>query len=517
MRFRPTIYFYALALTMSLRSSSSFGDANPEVTAVQIHGFGVEQEDSFDIYLTFTGGNDEAINEIDRRRLTVELSNQKEPAEVKSVSRFIESGRGYATLLAIDTSGSMSGAASETKKELLSWASDARENLDFIGIGTIADDWALTLALTTDKDRIVKALQNIPKKPSATTALFESIHLGIGYLSHKSPKEFPARRSILVISDGLNEKLGRTADECISAAKIAKIEVNSLIYLPKRNPTALRAKGELEKISRDSGGTTYTATNPTDLRKMLNKILQRQQSELVVSARPVEPAFDRTPATLTVKYGSASDSTPIILSAHPKDSTGTDLGKSMQTRGINRAQIAGLCAAVFLLLIGGWLLRLSRRKRDRRNSPATSNTGSLIPNTPELPKIRQDSPIDMENFTDARRRAQRNKTEFRIPLSEQLTVMKLKIISGAQPGRVIEIPTEGCTLGRHDTNAIVIPDDCVSGEHCKFFWLEPGSPAVLDLTSTNGTYVDGVKVTNKPTKISKGSLIRLGEVVLLAE
>lgn len=68
--------------------------------------------------------------------------------------------------------------------------------------------------------------------------------------------------------------------------------------------------------------------------------------------------------------------------------------------------------------------------------------------------------------------------------------------------------TDSITIGRRDTNDIVISNSAVSGVHCRITF-EDDKVYLTDLDSTNGTLVNGEPVVN--TEINSGDLIILGQ------
>lgn len=69
-------------------------------------------------------------------------------------------------------------------------------------------------------------------------------------------------------------------------------------------------------------------------------------------------------------------------------------------------------------------------------------------------------------------------------------------------------------IGRSPTNDIQINEYSVSSLHCEV-WLSGEKVKVCDLGSTNGTFVDGQRVTE--ALISPGQTLQLGGVALLLE
>ncbi|MEI6196664.1 MAG: response regulator [Verrucomicrobiota bacterium] len=77
-----------------------------------------------------------------------------------------------------------------------------------------------------------------------------------------------------------------------------------------------------------------------------------------------------------------------------------------------------------------------------------------------------------------------------------------------------ELGEKWVTLGRHDGNAFQIAETSVSGRHCEVR-VRGDELIVHDLQSTNGTFVDGKKVTDGVVKA--GQTLRVGEVELRFE
>ena len=74
-------------------------------------------------------------------------------------------------------------------------------------------------------------------------------------------------------------------------------------------------------------------------------------------------------------------------------------------------------------------------------------------------------------------------------------------------GQEIVLPSSECVLGRGNDVDIRLEDPGVSRVHAKIN-IADGVATITDLGSTNGTLVDGSKVTSQP--LADGSIIRLG-------
>jgi pSer/pThr/pTyr-binding forkhead associated (FHA) protein len=95
----------------------------------------------------------------------------------------------------------------------------------------------------------------------------------------------------------------------------------------------------------------------------------------------------------------------------------------------------------------------------------------------------------------------------------------LHITSGPQEGAEIPILTPSLTIGRATKNAtwdISLQDRAISRPHCEIALQEDGMWAVKDLSSANGTIVNGVPVeAEQPYPLQDGSVITLGETTIL--
>ena len=91
---------------------------------------------------------------------------------------------------------------------------------------------------------------------------------------------------------------------------------------------------------------------------------------------------------------------------------------------------------------------------------------------------------------------------------------KLVILSSGMAGRSLELKVDRTTIGRVDDNMFPIAEASVSSHHCEV--LLRGSDVVIhDLNSTNGTFINGEKITESVLK--PGQTLRLGQVELRLE
>lgn len=85
---------------------------------------------------------------------------------------------------------------------------------------------------------------------------------------------------------------------------------------------------------------------------------------------------------------------------------------------------------------------------------------------------------------------------------------------GPSPGKIFSLSQNEIILGRDIDNEIVINDAEISRRHTRLL-IQEGGYVVEDLGSTNGTFVNGKKISG-PHVLEPGQTIRMGENVTLS-
>ena len=91
---------------------------------------------------------------------------------------------------------------------------------------------------------------------------------------------------------------------------------------------------------------------------------------------------------------------------------------------------------------------------------------------------------------------------------------RLVVRRGPQPNQAFEVSKDVTTLGRDISNDIVLNDRETSRHHLRLM-LSGDTLTVEDLGSTNGTFVNGKRVSGV-TPLQNGDMIGLGETVTMA-
>ncbi len=83
-----------------------------------------------------------------------------------------------------------------------------------------------------------------------------------------------------------------------------------------------------------------------------------------------------------------------------------------------------------------------------------------------------------------------------------------------EPVRTIRITSSPFTVGRRNATSLTIDNPSVSGHHAELS-IEDDQLFVRDLDSTNGTFVNGVRITT-PCKVKHGDLVQFAQIVFRA-
>jgi pSer/pThr/pTyr-binding forkhead associated (FHA) protein len=90
---------------------------------------------------------------------------------------------------------------------------------------------------------------------------------------------------------------------------------------------------------------------------------------------------------------------------------------------------------------------------------------------------------------------------------------QLVMHSGPTPGKTFPLEGDILTIGREASNAVAINDAEVSRKHTQLIF-QGGKYIITDLGSTNGTFVNGQRLTGQHV-LQPGEIISLGEQISL--
>jgi pSer/pThr/pTyr-binding forkhead associated (FHA) protein len=89
----------------------------------------------------------------------------------------------------------------------------------------------------------------------------------------------------------------------------------------------------------------------------------------------------------------------------------------------------------------------------------------------------------------------------------------LEVLSGRSAGRIVPLRLQVTTVGREPSCNVILKDDGVSRCHVRLLMYDDRKPHLVDLESTNGSFVNGERVDEHA--LSEGDRIQLGPDVVL--
>ncbi|MDF1825616.1 MAG: FHA domain-containing protein [Verrucomicrobiales bacterium] len=92
-------------------------------------------------------------------------------------------------------------------------------------------------------------------------------------------------------------------------------------------------------------------------------------------------------------------------------------------------------------------------------------------------------------------------------MSSQLYNLVVEI--PGRPPRHYQLSASVISIGRGDQNSIIVEDDAVSGSHCELR-LHERNYRIVDSGSTNGTLLNGERISGVPKKLRDGDRLSLG-------
>ncbi len=165
------------------------------------------------------------------------------------------------------------------------------------------------------------------------------------------------------------------------------------------------------------------------------------------------------------------------------------------------AFLAVLWLFVFVIVFALRSDLFGQRVRTIPTDPKGAPSG---PTTPTIPAANTAAAAGGGAFTDIINQAQSGGSAQ--PAADVAT--RLVITEGAREGMEMPLGRGPITIGRSSESNVVIRDDYTSTNHARLE-LQPSGWVVIDLESTNGTFVNGQKVS-APVTVAERTPITIG-------
>jgi hypothetical protein len=345
--------------------------------------------------------------------------------------------------------------------------------------------------------------------------LLDSIERAIVLLRKATtkPEGKPLRKMILIIGDGRDASNDRDRVTRVGQrAAAAGIRIHSLAYSPKDVRRPLLLLGELSKKSlgtfrwvRGAKADSWSAAFE-QLAAEVNR-----QSVITVFTAPDE---DMSGKKVKVELTGRSDATYLNEGKAPPVQCAGQVCEAGQycaanscvaPRQPNRRGILG-----WVMLIGGgvlgllavlWVIGFVMTKRQQLASQvgvAEVPANLAVQGAPQVPQSRPPKTIAFHSQPPA---------EASMSIGMPVSGARLSVISGPYAGRDLPLK-HGFFIGKASGCDLLLDDGFTSGHHAQFVIDGSGKVTLFDYGSTNGTFVNGQKISS--VVLEHGSTIKIG-------
>lgn len=387
--------------------------------------------------------------DITKENITATLDGEK--LNLESLTRFQDSNEGTAYVIMADVSGSMGNKGKDNIKKLFSEMVNKVGMNDKIALITFGDSEKVLQDFTSDKTALISKINTIETKED-NTDLYRAITKGLNELS--SNQTIPLKQAIIIMSDGLEDNdQGITKDEVLKKINESHIPIFSIAYKSSNDDKIKEGIKVLGSFSKSSNGQDFVLGDDSKTTtEIINSITSRINKSYVAcfEGNMIKMNGQTSNFYLNIKLDEKSS---ISSNQNIKLPTLVDTVKPLKP-SVNVTEIkhnsltytpyvvGGVTFVLIILIV--FIVWLAKKKKNNKVVKV-----QLI----KLGKKDDEAPYDF--------------------------ILKDSIVIGSDPS---------------GSNVTFKNDELLSGRHCKLV-LKDHMVFINDLGSTNGTYVNGVPVS----------------------
>ena len=270
------------------------------------------------------------------------------------------------TLLVMDVSGSMydAGKLNAATASAQAYVAQMRPG-DQAGLLTFNTNVTYLQAITTDRQALIRAINNLDAR--GDTTMFDALDQAAQIL-----KDVPGRKTIIVLTDGLDNRSSHTAEEVIQTIGTGGLSISTIGL---GDPSKLGINSGLDEtilqsLAARAGGVYGYANDSEALRGLYEQFGRALQSEYSITYTTSSALRDGLSRTLTVSLG---DSASTQTSFNP----GGVLPEVPQSASWS-VFVAIMIVLVGFLFIPGLAGRLRSPANTNRGKNATGKQGPRI-------------------------------------------------------------------------------------------------------------------------------------------
>ena len=156
--------------------------------------------------------------------------------------------------------------------------------------------YELTQDFTDDTEKLTNGVRVL--KPGGGTALYDAFYFACRDKLLKSQDETPARRAIVLLSDGDDNQSHVTREEAIAMAQRAEV----IVYAISTNLSGQKGKGDkvLQRMAEATGGRVFFPFQISDVADFFAEIENELRSQYALAYRPADFRRDGRYRTVTL-------------------------------------------------------------------------------------------------------------------------------------------------------------------------------------------------------------------------
>ena len=476
------------------------------------------------VYLDVRAENGQFVRGLTAERLAATVGEQT--AAVGDVEPFFETTDGVTYLFLVDISKSLTtDEFGKIRGALADWVSALRPQ-DRAGILTFGDDVTTLVDVTADRNVLADAIDGLTAT-DMNTALHRALVEGMERAARRGG-DLPERRVIVTLTDGVDDRPGlASAEEVRDRIAEDHIPIYAVGYATRAyNTPAVRAGlHALGEFARRSGGEFVDASGRDDLPGAFSEMRRRIQEVYKTQLRCTDCPLDGRAARLLLTLHSdgfdIDDGIDVRLTPDPNAQPEVAPSPEPPVSWVEQywPYLAGGVALLALVLL--WVILLARRRRARAGARAAPGEEDLsldlstslgadlppgsfdlgpAPAVPPGPVPAPPQPLDKPAAAPPPR--------VQTPTGN----ITVAITSGSRSGERLTLRlAPDAVIGRAPSCAVSLGQDPeASARHARIEILASGRIVLRDLDSTNGTFLNGVKVQGIQP-LTDGDLIGVGQ------
>lgn len=386
---------------------------------------------------------------------------------IAGIEPFVQTGEGVGYVFLVDVSKSISPVQfGEMKGAIRTWIAGMKPP-DRAAICTFGEGFQPVVDFTEDKQKLTAGLNGLEQR-DLHTRLYQAIDRA-AELEQRVDSGLPARRGIVVLSDGKDEGSALTPEDVLLKLRANHLPVYSIGYSHLPRAQKSRYLDVLHRFSNASGGY-YQEAGRESIQQlyaaMQQAILRVFAARLSCSGCPADGRSYPLEITLTQAgraFKAGMDVVPLPATLPPVPPAPKPLWTRLWVWLAALAVIAAVLGAI----------------RWKRKEDSISTDGSIV----IKPDRHEEGPPRNGSDTE--------------PVSETGLPIKLTIVAGEDAGSARELKLiDKAVIGRGGDCDIVVADPEVSNRHCELALIQ-GQVLVYDLGSMNSTYVNGVPIQGR--------------------